>query len=370
MTFSALQQNSLVRSLLSLSREQFSGSVKVNAFVTATQRDLECFLFWQQGRLTFADRSMPTPREFVLDILRRLKIRYGDSLLQYAANRVNLEQSSFYEVLEVIINTKAINWADVERIIMERIISLIENFLPYSCTLQLDQKQKLDIAKHEYRGLSWVDVLRIIEKRQQEWQKFLSLIPSLDAIPQVCPGVMNTLDHLPTRKHLQQWVNGKRSFIEIAETIGTDPLSLAPIYCHWVSEGIIQFFYGEATVTQQNLPVVLSVDDSPIMQTMLCRYLKDNYEVITASSAIDALAILRQREINLILLDVTMPEIDGLEFCRTIRKINKLKDIPVVMLTAKDGLIDRAMAHLAGTNRYLTKPIDRDELLSVIRELI
>lgn len=115
-------------------------------------------------------------------------------------------------------------------------------------------------------------------------------------------------------------------------------------------------------------PTILVVDDSPVMQSLIKRTLEASYQVSVVSSAMDALSILGDIKVSLILLDVSMPEIDGLELCRTLRSLPIYKDLPVVMLTGRDGIFDKVQGHLAGATEYLTKPFDKDELLEVVKK--
>jgi twitching motility two-component system response regulator PilG len=112
------------------------------------------------------------------------------------------------------------------------------------------------------------------------------------------------------------------------------------------------------------------VDDSPIVQTMIRRALSDRYNVLIASNAVEALNLLNSKSIKLLLLDVTMPDIDGLEVCRTLRGIPKFRDLPIIMLTARDGYVDKFKGYMAGSTKYLTKPFQAEELLAVIAEYV
>ena len=124
-----------------------------------------------------------------------------------------------------------------------------------------------------------------------------------------------------------------------------------------------------ASETRSSLPTILSVDDSPIVQKMLQRTLTPVCNVLLANNALLALQILnKESDISLVLLDVNMPGVSGLDFCRTIRQIPKFKDLPVVMLTANEGRVSKAMGQIAGSTLYLTKPVDDQKLLSVIRQ--
>ncbi|PLS67864.1 MAG: hypothetical protein CV045_11150 [Cyanobacteria bacterium M5B4] len=362
--------SSLVKTLFVLQQKKFSGMLKFTTQVAETSRNLEGFLFFHLGNLTLAERKLLSTSELVLAFCRQMKVSCIDSVMDYAAHRVDLKTVSAYDLFQTIVTTRVVNWEDIEKVAIDRMVVTLERFLPHNCNFEFNPQFNFDIAYGEdHHGIPSGEILQKVGQRQKDWKQYQTVIHSLDAIPRVRQGVIETVTHAPTRNHLQQWVDGKHSFADIAEALAQDPLLLAPLYFRWVNEGLIEFIDSKAS-SHRELPVILSVDDSPIVQTMIRRSLCESYEVVSAGSAMEALGILNRRDVDLILLDVTMPEIDGFEFCRTIRKISRFKDTPVIMLTAKDGLIDRAKGHLAGTNRYLTKPINSEELLEAIREYV
>jgi DNA-binding response OmpR family regulator len=116
----------------------------------------------------------------------------------------------------------------------------------------------------------------------------------------------------------------------------------------------------------QNLLTILAVDDCDITLKLVKKVLGDDYRVLTANKAENALKIIYREPVKLLLLDVEMPGIDGLELCRTVRNLSQFKDIPIIMLTAKDGAFDKVQGKIAGASEYLTKPFERDQLLQLI----
>jgi twitching motility two-component system response regulator PilG len=83
-----------------------------------------------------------------------------------------------------------------------------------------------------------------------------------------------------------------------------------------------------------------------------------------------ALHLLARQPVDLILLDVTMPGIDGIELCQTLRRMSKFTQLPIVMLSAKDKSYDRTVAEMVGATEYLAKPIDDDKLLAVVNKYV
>lgn len=118
------------------------------------------------------------------------------------------------------------------------------------------------------------------------------------------------------------------------------------------------------------VPTILAVDDSVVMQEMVKRALGRNYRVLVAGNAVDALSVIYHEKISVLLLDVSMPGIDGLEFCRTVRNLPQFRDLPIVMLTARDKLFDKVQGRLAGATEYLTKPFDAEQLHQVVEKFI
>ncbi|MDJ1170419.1 response regulator [Roseofilum sp. BLCC_M154] len=123
--------------------------------------------------------------------------------------------------------------------------------------------------------------------------------------------------------------------------------------------------------TPPSAPKVLTVDDSEIVQKSIQKALKDRgVEVLVADNAVDALNLIYNESIAVVLLDVSMPGVDGLELCRTIRSIPEFQSLPIVMVTARDSPFDKVQGQLAGATQYLTKPFDAETLQTIVQGFI
>lgn len=111
---------------------------------------------------------------------------------------------------------------------------------------------------------------------------------------------------------------------------------------------------------------VLAVDDSPVMQATIERALGSEYRVLVKDNALDALSLIYHEPIAVLLLDVSMPEIDGLELCRTVRNLPQFQELPIIMITARDKAFDKVKGRMAGATEYLTKPFDAQELRQIV----
>src|ERR1700720_4106123 len=115
---------------------------------------------------------------------------------------------------------------------------------------------------------------------------------------------------------------------------------------------------------------VLVVDDVPANAKLLeARLTAEYFDLVTATSGAEALAICERAQCDIVLLDVMMPEMDGLEVCRRLKAGPRTHHIPVVMVTALDQPSDRVRGLEAGADDFLTKPVSDIALLSRVRSL-
>jgi len=114
---------------------------------------------------------------------------------------------------------------------------------------------------------------------------------------------------------------------------------------------------------------VMVIDDSKtIRRTAETLLKKAGCEVLTATDGFEALSIIADSHPDLIFVDIMMPRLDGYQTCALIKHNELYRDIPVIMLSSKDGLFDRARGRIVGSEQYLTKPFTRDELLGAIKK--
>lgn len=113
---------------------------------------------------------------------------------------------------------------------------------------------------------------------------------------------------------------------------------------------------------------VMVIDDSKtIRRTAETLLTKAGCEVLTANNGFEALPIISSQHPEILFIDIMMPRLDGYQTCALIKNNPKFSSTPVVMLSSKDGLFDRAKGRAVGAEQYLTKPFTREDLLGAIR---
>jgi twitching motility two-component system response regulator PilG len=115
-------------------------------------------------------------------------------------------------------------------------------------------------------------------------------------------------------------------------------------------------------------PIILAVDDSITVRRVVSSALKKaGYRVVVAEDGMQALAKLDEMTPAVILLDITMPRMDGYQVCKIVRQNALMQNIPVIMLSGKDGFFDKVKGKMAGCSDYLTKPFDADALTRTVQ---
>ncbi len=123
-------------------------------------------------------------------------------------------------------------------------------------------------------------------------------------------------------------------------------------------------------VPETNAPKkILVIDDSNTIRRSAEIFLKQGgYEVLLAEDGFDALAKVNDHEPSIIFCDILMPRLDGYQTCAIIKRNPRFAATPVIMLSSKDGLFDKARGRMVGSQDYLTKPFTKDQLLQAVAQ--
>lgn len=116
---------------------------------------------------------------------------------------------------------------------------------------------------------------------------------------------------------------------------------------------------------------VMVIDDSKTIRRSAETLLKrEGFDVVTATDGFEALAKIADQHPSIIFVDIMMPRLDGYQTCALIKNNQTFRSTPVIMLSSKDGLFDRAKGRVVGSEEYLTKPFTKEELLGAIDKYV
>jgi CheY-like chemotaxis protein len=377
------QLQELTALLKSLETDKFSGALHIKSQINTGQRSR--ILIFKVGQIVYGGNKIPQNIDFFQAIGQKLQSKSMKVAIEFAKQKV-INPNSFGDFLDIFTKMRLFKWEDLEKLICTQTAIVLEQLLPYPGEIRYDTAIDFDLCYgDECKGLDSSLLNLELERRQQEWRSLAPTITSMEMVPCLSPNALENISDLTVRQHLKQWVDGARSLVDIGESLDKDPLQIARSYLTIAQSGWIVFNSNTVSISSQastvttpsnvsasvapksqDLPTILAVDDSPVMQVTIKRALNAQYQVLIASSAIEALNLLQNNSVSLILLDVSMPDIDGLELCRTIRKMPQYRDLPIIMLTAKDGLVDKLKGQIAGSTQYLTKPFNNQKLLDIV----
>ena len=220
-------------------------------------------------------------------------------------------------------------------------------------------------------------------KQIQEWKQFHPHIQSPQQRP-VIPDALQLQALMPeaTFEKLAHWINGKRSIRQLSRYLSRDIPTLAKAIYPYIRRGLIQCApvapaSGETMLKKPEIwqetkvPRIVCIDDGAVVRQAVEQILDSyGYEVTSIGNPLKALGLLFQLNPDLILCDIAMPELEGNEICAMLRQSTAFRQTPIVMLTGKDGFIDRVKARMTGATDYLTKPFGAHELLMLVEKYV
>jgi len=324
----------------------------------------KCILAWHSGQLMYALPCLPDINSIVEFLEHKLHRQWIGPAVAFASRQLK-DSHSTQELIERLIAMELFTWGEIEAVFYAQTVTRLEQIWDLAGSFELERTLSLELRT------AWKisDLLLELTQRRERWQALKPTISSMQMIPYRLESANGAEVPPSVRKHLEEWVDGKLSLEAIAQSLEKDPLQIAQSYYKWFKSGWVGLSSG-GNATQPELPLVVTIDDSAVVQQMVQRTLGSFCQVMVASNAVDGLGIMYHHPVRLLLLDVMMPGIDGLEVCRTIRRMPQFADLPIIMLTGKDGFFDKVKGKLAGSNEYMTKPFEPDHLRQLVRQYL
>ena len=329
------------------------------------------FVFFSNGQIIYAADSNPSLSR-LRDYLRRYNLETAldnTTEIDSIASTNALEYGHLWALLEDKVLTPAQGRSIIQSMVRETLFDLL-SLHQGSFIFEMGPSLSPQLTLLEIGPL-----IAKIMKQVQEWKQFHPHIQS----PNQCPVITNVEELrkvLPpdTFKNLERWADGKTNLRQISRYLNRDILTVARAFYPFVQLGLVQLFYPESKQNEQkeaeDKKVVCIDDDMAIgkaVEYILGQY---GYEVTSISNPLKALSLVFNLKPDLILCDITMPELDGYEICAMLRRSTAFRQTPLVMLTGLDGFINRVKARMIGANDYLTKPFGESELLMLVEKHI
>ncbi|MBD0343989.1 MAG: DUF4388 domain-containing protein [Coleofasciculus sp. Co-bin14] len=336
------------------------------------------FVFFLNGQITYAADSEGSLSR-LRDYLRRYKANTAlDNLELPSIASINAPEYGYlWALLENHVLTPAQGRSIIQSMVRETLFDLLSlhngYFVFEVSTALAPQLTALEIAP----------LVTKIMKQVQEWKQFHPHIQSHNQ----CPIITNEVKlraALPENafRTLKLWADGKTSLRQLSRYLNRDLLMVAKAIYPYIRQGWVQLLSPTAQETPTirrdwefketpHVPRVVCIDDDmAIGKTVEYILQAKGYEVTAIRNPVEALTLVFKLKPDLILCDLAMSELDGYEICGMLRKSTAFRQTPIIVLTGKDGFIDRVRARMVGATDYLTKPFGANELLMLLEKYI
>ncbi|MBD2055870.1 response regulator [Oculatella sp. FACHB-28] len=341
--------------------------------------DRSWFVFFINGQIIYAGDSGGNLTR-LRDHLRRYKKTDNvlDNISVSSIATVNApEYGHLWALLENHILTPAQGRSIIQSMVHETLFDLL-SFHQGSFIFEIGPALSPQLTTLEIGPL----LVKII-KQVQEWKQFHPHIQSPDQCPVISdPTQLREALNENAFKMLGRWVDGKTSIRQMARYLNRDILTVAKAIYPYVQQGLVQLLHLTSEESlfgrrnfdlqqQDKVPRIVCIDDGATIRKAVEFILNEQgYEATAISNPVRALSLVFQLKPDLILCDIAMPELDGYEICAMLRKSTAFRQTPIVMLTGKEGFIDRVKARMVGATDYLTKPFGENELLMLVEKYV
>jgi twitching motility two-component system response regulator PilG len=347
--------------------------------VSRRMGDRSWFVFFLNGQIIYAGDSGGNLTR-LRDHLRRYKKPDNvlDNISVSSIATVNApEYGHLWALLENHILTPAQGRSIIQSMVHETLFDLL-SFHQGSFIFEIGPALSPQLTTLEIGPL----LVKII-KQVQEWKQFHPHIQSPDQCPVISdPAQLREVLNEHAFRMLGRWVDGKTSIRQMARYLNRDILTVAKAIYPYVQQGLVQLLHLTSEESlfgrldfnlpqQDKVPRIVCIDDGATIRKAVEYILNEQgYEATAISNPVRALSLVFQLKPDLILCDIAMPELDGYEICAMLRKSTAFRQTPIVMLTGKDGFIDRVKARMVGATDYLTKPFGESELLMLVEKYV
>ncbi len=226
----------LTNVLSELQSNQVNGALYLKSEINSEGKKRFRVLVWKNGRIVYGGLNVPNNQDFAKMLGQKLNRSWIDTAIKVAIEKAT-NKTSLRELLQLLVSMRLFTWEQIETVVHAQIVSTVEQVLPYSGQFKFDSTAEFSIG----RGLEWSKLMLDLTHRQSQWSAFAPLIPSMEAVPHLQANTLQTITDPIVFRHLEKWVDGERSLVDIAEDLDRDPLSLAQSYRDWVQAGWVAF---------------------------------------------------------------------------------------------------------------------------------
>ncbi|MGK7935929.1 MAG: response regulator [Xenococcaceae cyanobacterium] len=377
----------LIALLHEVSQKQFTGIINVK--LQDSKQVTEWKIYLCLGKLIWADGGVHP-----FKALRRHLKNYCP---QVDRTKINFSLDDKFKCQEYcffsnLLQKEIIQQNQLKNIIIQQIQEILFDILQKEATESISiNSQEIPTSSLLEYGLkisnAAFDVSLITKKVQELWlmwikRELTSISPNYSPII-VDANKLKQVVSPVIYKNFSSWLNGKHSLRDLAVKMNKDLLKLTVSLMPYVKQELAKFIEIKdlqlvkkpdnllefKKTSADRKPIIACIDDSPqviyIMEQIIT---KSGYRFLGVQEAIKAIPSLISNIPDMIFLDIGMPVLNGYEICSQIQRVSKLQNVPIVMLTGNDGIVDRVRAKLVGADDFVAKPIETEVIIKTIKK--
>ena len=383
-------QTLLVQKLNYLKQEQFTGQV----IIESENKKIKWQIYFCLGKIVWVEGGYHFHRSWLR--------AFAKNCPEIKLEKTSIDRAKKYQCWRYFILTALCQRQEITQEQFSRIIKTLVAEISFDI-IQQEQKESLVYLINNTSAnylldcglkISFIllDINRFLPKIQKDQQIWSQCCQNqLDCLsPNLAPRIkdLNQLKKAVSQDIYQRFVkliDGKNTLRDLAIKIQRDVKSITCSLMPYIQQGLLEFTEipdlpeqviawnlsenanNFSTREDTSKRLIICIDDSSqILKTMEQIIIKQGYRFIGIQESLQAIPKLIAHKPDLIFLDVGMPIVNGYEICQQLRRVSQLKEIPVIMLTGQDTMIDRVKAKIAGTSKFLSKPIETSIVISAI----
>ncbi len=350
-------------------------SAEIHIASNISPTPLKSLIILQRGDLAYCGSAPPTVDDYIALIKSKKSSDWFERITELSGE-LSVTRLSPRAFLSRLVSLRLFNEMELRALLYSALVLRLEPIM-----IPSGQFKVVPISDQgKFFKFRWSQVKTTLAKRERIWQK-LSLFPdasiNIPVITQVGITELEQLSDSPASssapsdyalsQFVKTWVDSSSPLFALGDRAKTDPIlfarKLMPAYLRsWVKNA------PRVPPSPLASAKILIVDSHDLTRKFMRHLLADYREVFQAQTSLNAIAFLNQNMVDLLILDVALTDINGIDLCRKLRKLDRFRALPILIMIPKDQVLqlDKIKGRMAGATGYISKPLNQSQVKGIV----